>query len=122
VFDVAGCLLVADVEDGCELHREEKPLDGSTPVSRAEAIKELGVDVLICGGISYLLENILASAGVRVIPHTCGPVEDILEAFLAGRLTESAFLMPGCRGRRRRRARGQPRLAHPGRRHHRRLP
>jgi predicted Fe-Mo cluster-binding NifX family protein len=58
--------------------------------------------VLICGAISRPLEAMLLSAGVEVIPQTCGPVEEVLKAFMSGKLTEKAFLMPGCCGRRRR--------------------
>jgi hypothetical protein len=56
----------------------------------------------ICGGISWPLEVMLLSARVEVIPQTCGSVEDVLKAFMSGRLTEQAFVMPGCCGRRRR--------------------
>jgi len=65
------------------------------------------VDVLICGAISRPLEMMLVSEGMQVIPHTCGPVEDVIRAYVSGRLTDQAYLMPGCCGQRRRtRARG----------------
>ena len=44
----------------------------------------------------------LVSKGMEVIPHACGPVEDVLRAYVSGQLTDEAFLMPGCCGRRRR--------------------
>ena len=37
----------------------------------------------------------LATKGVEVIPHICGPVEDVLRAYVSGHLTGQAFLMPG---------------------------
>ncbi|MDY6913167.1 MAG: NifB/NifX family molybdenum-iron cluster-binding protein [Planctomycetota bacterium] len=106
VFDVARHLLVVDVADGRETARNEETLDEATFAQRTRHMTDLGVDVLICGAISGPLEMMLASAGLRVIPHTCGPVEDVLGAFIAGGLTEQTFLMPGCRGRRRRFRRG----------------
>lgn len=68
---------------------------------RARRIVELGVDVLICGAISRPLEAMLLSAGVEVVAQTCGQAEEDFQAFLLGQLTERAFLLPGCCGRRR---------------------
>ena len=109
VFDVARRLLVVGMENGGEVGRQEERIDETDLARRAMYVADLAVDVLICGAISRPLEASLISAGVRVIPQTCGPVEDVLKAFLSGRLTHEAFLMPGCGGRRRRRRRGQGR-------------
>jgi predicted Fe-Mo cluster-binding NifX family protein len=107
VFDVARYLLVVDVEDNTEVGRRQMSLEESQLASRARRLTELGVQVLICGAISRPLEAMLVSAGVHVIPQTCGPVEDVLQAFLQQQLANDAFLMPGCCGRRRRFRRGQ---------------
>ena len=102
VFDVARLLLVVDIDDGTEVFRDEAILEETQLVPRTRRVTQLGVDVLICGAISMPLEAMLVSAGVRVIPHTCGTVEEVFQAFASGRLTDKAFLMPGCCGRRRR--------------------
>jgi predicted Fe-Mo cluster-binding NifX family protein len=102
VFDVAKHLLLVDFDGEAQASREEVPVGETEPAARARRVAQLGVDVLICGAISGPLEAMLISAGVRVIPHTCGPADEVLEAFAAGRLTDEAFLMPGCCGRRRR--------------------
>lgn len=102
VFDVAKHLLVVDVERNAEIGRSETDLEAPQLASRARRLTEVGVHVLICGAISWPLEAMLVSAGVQVIPQTCGPVEDVLRAFLSGQLMNEAFLMPGCCGRRRR--------------------
>jgi len=101
VFDVAGQLLLVDVADGCEIMRDAKMLNAATPEARIAHLRELGVETLICGGISQPLELGLADHGIRVTARVCGNVEEILAAFLAGRLRESRFAMPGCCGRRR---------------------
>ena len=102
VFDAARRLVLVDVEDGREVRRTEQGLEEPEPARRARRVAELGVDVLICGAISRPLEAMLLSAGVEVVPQTCGQAEDVLRTFLSGELTEEAFLMPGCCGRRRR--------------------
>jgi len=102
LLDVARRLLLVDVEAGREIRRREESLSEMDLAGRSMHIARLGVDVLICGAISRPLEMMLASAGMEVIPHTCGPVEDVLRAYLSGELTDQAYLMPGCcrRGRR----------------------
>lgn len=102
VFDVAKRLLVVDVERDTEIGRSEVDLAETRLAARARRVTGLGVQVLICGAISWPLEAMLTSAGVRVMPQTCGPVEDVLRAFFAGQLASGVFLMPGCCGRRRR--------------------
>lgn len=102
VFDVAGHLLLVDAQNDREIRREEATVEPSNIPARAKRMTELGTNVLICGAISWPLERLLVSAGVQVVSQTCGPVEDVLRAFLSGQLTEQAFLMPGCCGRRRR--------------------
>jgi predicted Fe-Mo cluster-binding NifX family protein len=102
VFDAARHLLLVDIENGGEVWRTEQIVEEQELGPRARRVAEFGADVLICGAISRPLEAMLSSAGVEVIPQTCGPVEDVLKAFISGRLTEQAFVMPGCCGRRRR--------------------
>jgi predicted Fe-Mo cluster-binding NifX family protein len=102
VLDVAKNFLLVDAKRSVELARRDVAVEEAELSARAKRIAALCPDVLICGGISRPFEAMLHSAGIRLIPHTCGPVEDVLRAFLTGQLTEQAFLMPGCCGRRRR--------------------
>jgi len=109
VFDVARDILVFDIEDGTEVGRREAVIEETALAARAKRMVGMGFDVLICGAISQPLERMLVSGGVSVVPHCCGPVEDVLRAFMSGQLTKKMFLMPGCRGqcrRFRRRRRG----------------
>ena len=96
VFDVAGNLLISEVLEGREIGRQEIALIATDAIERTRQVAQLQVDVLICGAVSSSLEMALSSAGVRVIPRTCGRVEDVLRAFVSGRLADNAFLMPGC--------------------------
>ena len=102
MLDVARRLLIVDIAGSAEVGRRETNLEAVQPGARAAQIHELGVEVLICGAVSWPLEAALVSAGVRVVPQTCGLVQEVLTAFLSGRLADGTFLMPGCCGRRRR--------------------
>ena len=102
VFDVAGSVLLVDVDGGEERGRRDVQLEMEELPARAGILAELGADVLVCGAISWPLERALSAAGIEVVPQTCGDVERVLAAFLDGRLDQNEFLMPGCCGRRRR--------------------
>jgi predicted Fe-Mo cluster-binding NifX family protein len=99
VFDEATRLLLVDVFEKQEQHRQEEHLIARNPFERAQALPKLGVDLLICGMISQMQQTALASAGIRIIPHICGSMEEVIAAFLDGRIESGALLMPGCGGR-----------------------
>ena len=96
MLDVARQFVLVDVDANNEPRQHEVRVEKTDLVARAKRIAELGSDVLVCGAVSWPLESMLISAGVRVIPNTCGRVEDVLAAFVEGKLNERAFLMPGC--------------------------
>ena len=102
VFDVATDLLLVDVEQSVESHREYRLLTNSDPLGRAKEVAGLGPDVVICGAVSMVLETALINAGIKVFGFVCGKVEDIMGAFISGGLTDSQFLMPGTCSKRRR--------------------
>lgn len=102
VFDVAGCVLVAEVEAGSIRRLGDIALVDDSVPQRVTALRRTGAQVLICGAISWPLEMAVAAAGIRVIAQICGGVDDVLAAYAADRLQLGAFLMPGCCGRRRR--------------------
>jgi predicted Fe-Mo cluster-binding NifX family protein len=110
VFDEATRLVVVDTDHGREVGREIQTLTCFDPWGRAREVLTLGARILICGAISRPLETALWGAGITVIARTCGPVEEVLVAFVNGRLENDAYRMPGCgsrQGYRLRRRRGR---------------
>jgi len=91
-------LLVTGNAEGAQVRREVV-IAVADPVVRIRRIVELGAEFLICGAISWPLEAMMASAGMKVIPNTCGSLDEVIAAFFSGSLTTQAFLMPGCPGR-----------------------
>ena len=114
VFDVAKHLMLVDVESSQVISSIHVSLEQSNPDLNTQQVIDLGTDTLICGAISSPLESILLSAGVDVISRTCGAVEDVLHAFVAGKLDEDGFVLPGCHGRRQTHKRRHCRLTHVG--------
>ena len=81
VFDVARQVVLVDLEGGKEVTRRDVAITETGPIDRARRVKELGVTVLICGAISRPLEAMIVSEGVHVIAQTCGPTEEVLQAY-----------------------------------------
>jgi len=100
VFDVGGHVLLVDIENGQEVRRNARPLGQRDALTRARCISQFGVGILICGAVSWPLENALLSKGLQVISCICGQVDDVVNAFLDETLTEASFILPGCLGKR----------------------
>ncbi|HOA61055.1 MAG: NifB/NifX family molybdenum-iron cluster-binding protein [Verrucomicrobiota bacterium] len=96
VFDAASRLLVVRRHRGRTVERKEFVLTATSVEALARSVAELGIDVLLCAAVSETLRTALERAGVAVEAHLCGQVEDLLEAFHAGRWRRSEFRMPGC--------------------------
>jgi len=96
VFDTACRLLLIEVEQGSEQARRTVELADSLPMRRVERLRALGVEVLVCGGISRPLGTMCEAAGMRVVPWIAGPVDEIVQAYLAKNLPHPRWMMPGC--------------------------
>ena len=96
VFDFAHRLLLVDIENGREVERSELELKAQSLPQRAGSLKNLGVDVLICGAISRALACMVAASGTEVLAFVTGRVDDVLQAYLTCQLVKPEFTMPGC--------------------------
>jgi len=96
VFDFANKLLLVEIKNGKETNRSEIPLESHSLPQRAGQLKDLGADVLVCGAISRALAQMVAASGIQLLPYVTGRIDDVLQAYLAGRLVKPQFTMPGC--------------------------
>ena len=96
VFDFAHKLLLVDIKNGKETERNEVRLERLSLQQRAEKLKSLGVDVLVCGAISQVLANIVTQSGIEILPYVTGNTENVLGAYITGQLIRPEFRMPGC--------------------------
>ncbi len=109
VFDWCRWIALVDTDEEGVENRAETDLAGIPPLLRADRLAELGADVLLCGGISPGLAQLVESHGIQVMPWVAGEVDEVLREFLAGRLPNERFMMPGsrCGGRGGRHRRGR---------------
>jgi predicted Fe-Mo cluster-binding NifX family protein len=97
VLDTASRLLLIEVENGAETSRFEVLLEEKELARRCLRIQGLGVNVLICGAVSRPFLKMLVSSGITLIPEISGAVEEVLQAYFKGTLSQTRFLMPGCK-------------------------
>lgn len=105
LFDSAQMLLIAEIKNGTITGKHYEPFHLHLPSSKAIQTYNMGVEVVICGAISYFLANMIEAYGIRIIPFVAGDVNHVLDAYLKGNLPTQKFQMPGCGIRRRRRFR-----------------
>jgi predicted Fe-Mo cluster-binding NifX family protein len=106
VLDTAQRLIVVETDHGPE--GLEVPLDPASATRQAARIRELHLDVLVCGAVSSALAEMLTEPGMNVIPWISGEVDGIVRSLASGGFDPGGHQMPGCCGRRRRRGAGGP--------------
>lgn len=99
VFDAADQLLVVEKNGDGSFKRATARLNSSDGSARALQLKEMEIDVLICGAISRPQEAAIAASGIAVHPFLRGSVQDVINAYEKGLLHTAAFALPGCQGR-----------------------
>ncbi len=96
VFDVSRKILILKVDHGVVAERREETLEEDDPVRKAGKLAEWKIRNLLCGAISRPLAGLFAAYGIRTIPFLAGDAEEVIEAYLAGRLPNPRLAMPGC--------------------------
>ena len=95
VFDNATSLLVIDFRGGGR-GASEVPVTARSLKERAQELSAFGVDVLLCGEISYALKSMITARRIDVHTHLSGKADEVIEDFIGRHCSESR---PGGRGR-----------------------
>ena len=100
-FDCAPSLLLITTDnEGREIiERNEIVFQSINYIERINQLKTAGVDVVICGGISSEMQELLYGKNIEVIPWVTGDVLQALRLFMQGKLKPGAILCPGRRAR-----------------------
>jgi predicted Fe-Mo cluster-binding NifX family protein len=98
VFDVARSIQLVETEAGQIVNQTQTSLTGEMPNLKVSRLAELEVGTLVCGAISRSLEAMLTAYGIQVIPFVAGNLQEVIQAWMGGKLAGSAvYAMPGCR-------------------------
>jgi predicted Fe-Mo cluster-binding NifX family protein len=63
--------------------------------ARVSRLRDLHVDVLLCGGISCWLEDQVHLQGIRLVAWLAGDLPQVLTAFREGTIMDPEYAMPG---------------------------
>ncbi|QTA79350.1 Dinitrogenase iron-molybdenum cofactor domain-containing protein [Desulfonema limicola] len=99
LFDASQKLLVAEIRNAKVCSRQYQSFQPGIPLKQAGRLRELEVDVLICGAISEMPSTMINSYGISLIPFITGKVEEVLNAYIDNTLNKPEHHMPGCRFR-----------------------
>ena len=106
-LDFAGRLLIVEIDAGREISRRELELNAVSVQRKASLIRNAAVQVILCGAVSQAMAFGLAREGIQIVPFVSGQVDDVIAAYLCGRIAEPCYLQPGCRPGARRRWRNR---------------
>ncbi len=95
VLDFSQRLVVVELNDAGEVGRVQIALSDQSPFVRLGKLRELGINVLICGAVSQPLASASTAQGIQLLPYVTGRVDDVLKAYQAGRLDLPEFRLPG---------------------------
>ncbi len=107
-FDNAPSLMIVSASDGAILDRSIESMDDIYGQHRIGLLSGGGAEVLLCGGIRRCDYFAILDAGIEIYPGLMGEAEDVLDAFLQGRLPKGEVSGPPISvGPRRRRKRAR---------------
>ncbi len=96
VFDVARQIFLVESDQGRILREAEEVMPGDDPGEKARCLADLGANTLVCGAISRSMQGLITSCGITVIPFVAGELQEVVRAWLEGKILEEFFAMPGC--------------------------
>lgn len=104
VFDVSRSIHLVETDGRRIVNRKKVGVTGDMVSLKAACLAELGVGTLVCGAISKPLQVMISAYGIQVISFVAGDLQEVIQAWVGGRLGASeAYVMPGCRSVRDRR-------------------
>ncbi|KAA3609230.1 MAG: hypothetical protein DWQ05_23130 [Calditrichaeota bacterium] len=83
-LDCCENILLISIEDGVIKTRDAFRLTHLNPAVKLAMLVELGIDVLICNGITEFYTRRLSDCNVQVIPWIYGEVDNVLACYLNG--------------------------------------
>ena len=93
-LDCADTIVVARKDRRGNVLLEEAALSERDAIRRVRQIADLGIETLICGGVSGFVFRMFQHHGIQVIGGVIGDAQDVLHHYLDGNLRAGAILHP----------------------------
>ncbi|MDY6935012.1 MAG: NifB/NifX family molybdenum-iron cluster-binding protein [Spirochaetota bacterium] len=101
LFDVSDIFFIVDIINESIGRKHIYDISNVTGIKKIDRLEELGVSIVICSAISKIFADSLLSRGIDLIPGIIGKVNDVVHAYLNNCVMADAYIMPGCKWRRR---------------------
>ena len=82
LFDATRTLIILDIQHGVVNERYRVSVDCTSPFSRAANLSEMGINTLICGGVSDFFAKLIEARNIKIIPFVAGRVDEVIDAYL----------------------------------------
>ncbi len=96
LFDATRNLLIVEIDHCTVIEKYRVSIDCMSPFARAATLENMGVETLICGGVSEFFAKLIEARNIRIIPFIAGQVDKVINAYLRDGLCQKKFRMPGC--------------------------
>ena len=85
-LEYSATVAIVTVENGRVVDRLDFPIRSDESLDRIRLLRDQQVDIIICGGVQDVFEDMLRASGFEVISWVSGNIEDLLSLFLKGKL------------------------------------
>jgi predicted Fe-Mo cluster-binding NifX family protein len=89
-LEYCATMAIFTIQAGEVVEQCDVPLRSQDPFDRVRLLRDQQVHTIICGGIQDTYEDALRASGMRVVSWVSGKVDDLVELFLRGRLTDAS--------------------------------
>ncbi len=89
-LDCCENILLVSIENGEVTNREAFHWAQANPLEKINSLVHLGVEVIICDGLTEFYSNKLKDSPIEVVPWIHGQVEEVLARYLRGELSAEA--------------------------------
>ena len=98
LFDEARRFMLLEITDGRIAQKSTVTLNQESAALRVAKLREIGVTTIISGAVSGYLSRIISEQGFMHYSWTSGPVDRVINQFMAGGLKPAVDCGKPCRG------------------------
>ena len=85
-LEYSATIAIFTIEDGRIVDQIDYPIRSRESMDRIRLLRDQQVDIIICGGVQDVYEDLLRATGIELISWASGNTEDLLGRFLRGEL------------------------------------
>jgi len=85
-FEYSATIALYSVEKGRVVEQIDFPIRSREPFDRVRLLRDQNIDVIICGGVQDVFEDMLRASGVELISWVSGNIDSLLSRYLQGTL------------------------------------